>query len=437
MARPGLIIAFIFATLPAAVAQEGLQPPRSAVFENHYLKINLSPGWTVSRIEPSSSFTTVTAARIAKGGYVLEIDPIFGHASGVVGGRFGEVIGDKPSVKAVMEGVEQPAGGFECGTSDTMRLGPVSMTTFFTDIAKKTTTDGNACKFPADGRSAWFASYDSGTAPGMEHEYAITLTYDATDVDKLPKRDSPELRRVFSEVAEMLKTLVLKPPLSVSRIEPASGPPGSTVTVYGSGFRLPGCDASVIFADFPNNPMHRPSVSADGTSLTFQVPVSVNKISCQKGHVDIGEHCVPVPADHDTANDCPPDDTHTNFCGAPIAPGTYQIFVQTFSSEVKSEPFRFTVTRQSTPVSISLVYPNSIVSPGDVVTVRGSGFTPTANTVTIGSAAVTDVPSADGLTLTFHAPAPAGDSFIRGLRYYRLFVSNSRGPSNGITFTYR
>jgi hypothetical protein len=369
--------------------------------------------------------------------YVLEIDPIFGHASGVVGGRFDEVVGDKPSVEAVMEGVERPRGGFECGNSDTVRLGSVTMTTFFTDVTKKTTTDGNACNFPADGRSAWFASYDSGTAPGMDHEYAITLTYDTNDIDKLPKRDSPELRRVFNEVAEMLNTLVLKPPLRVSRIEPASGPPGSTVTLYGSGFRLPGCDASVTFPEFPNNPMHRPSVSADGTSLTFQVPVSVNKISCQKGYVDMGEHCVRVPADHDTANDCPSDGTRTNICGVSIAPGAYQIFVQTFNSEVRSEPFWFTVTPEPTPVSISLVYPNSIVSPGDVVTVRGSGFTPTGNTVTIGSAAVTDVPSADGLTLTFRAPAPVGESFIGGLRYYRLFVSNSRGTSNPITFTYR
>ena len=363
MARFGMIVACIFVISSAVQGQRRVQTTNSPVFENHYLKINVSPDWTVSRIEPGSSFTSATAARITKGRYVLEIDPIFGHASGVVGGRFDEVIGDKPSVQAVMQRVDRPAGGFECATSDRSSLpGSVTMTSFFTDDSKKATSSSQDCEFPHDGRSAWFASYHSGSVPGMNHEYAVTLTYNTHDVNQLPKRHSPELRRVFSEVAAMLNTLVLKPPLTVSRIQPESGPPGTTVTVYGSGFTLLGSDAEIMFKEFPNNPMRRPSVSPDGTSLAFQVPVSVNKISCENGRVDIGENCIPIPPDHDTANDCPPTGTRANFCGAPIAPGTYQLFVLTFGSEVMSDPFSFTVTPQPTAISVSLVYPNYLVS---------------------------------------------------------------------------
>jgi hypothetical protein len=99
-------------------------------------------------------------------------------------------------------------------------------------------------------------------------------------------------------------------------------------------------------------------------------------------------------------------------------------------------PFTIAEPKRS-PVSISLIYPNYDVSAGDTITVRGSGFTSTGNTVKIGSAVLQDIPSADSKTITFEAPAPSGDSFIRSIRTYKASVSNSNGESNSITFDYR
>jgi hypothetical protein len=185
--------------------------------------------------------------------------------------------------------------------------------------------------------------------------------------------------------------------------------------------------------------MPAPVIAADGKSLTFQVPSSINTISCQSGYIDVGEFCVPTPANHINVNDCPQkSDGPTNFCGIPIPPATYQISVTAEGSGVSSNPVPFTVAApKPSPVSISLIYPNYLVSTGYTITVRGSGFTSTGNAVKIGSAVVNDISSPDGKTITFQAPAPSGDSFIRGIRIYKASVSNANGESNSIDFDYR
>ena len=88
-----------------------LSPPIQSIatpeFENQYLKIRISPGWTVAASEDQ-------VLNLVRGKYLLSIDPIFTHASGIIGGRFAEYASEKQSIKAVMANVDQPAGGFEC-----------------------------------------------------------------------------------------------------------------------------------------------------------------------------------------------------------------------------------------------------------------------------------------------------------------------------------
>ena len=116
---------------------------------------------------------------------------------------------------------------------------------------------------------------------------------------------------------------------------------------------------------------------------------------------------------------------------------TYQISV-TLGGGITSNPVPLTVTTPTpNPVSISLLYPNYLVSQGDRITVRGSGFTLTDNTVQIGSAKVANLSSPDGKTLTFRAPAADGSTFIGGIRIYKAWVFNDTGRSNSISFDYR
>ncbi len=185
--------------------------------------------------------------------------------------------------------------------------------------------------------------------------------------------------------------------------------------------------------------MSPPTIARDGTSLTFEIPPSLDIISCQAGYIEIGEDCVPIPPNHIDVNDCPARTYgRTNFCGIRTPAGTYQISVTLEGEGVSSNAVPLTVTSTPPrPVSIQLMYPTQIVSAGDTVTVRGSGFTSTANTVRIGSALVEGVPSTDGNTITFQAPALSEDNFRRGIRLFKASILNANGESNSIFFGYR
>jgi hypothetical protein len=406
----------------AGVNELAASSGKGETFSNQFLTISILPAW-------KASFENQTLV-IVHGKYTLTINPMFTHASGVIGGRFLEIVAGMPSVDAVMHNVDFTAGGFDCWQTDKMVVtGTMSLVNLYTDKSKT----GHGCVFPLDSQPAWCGSYLSGHS--SESDYTITLAYEATDVNKLPKRNSQKLRVIFRDVVAMLKTLSLKPPVLISRVDPKAAPPGTTITVYGSGFRIGDYRTNLMFREFPNNSMPSPNVAPDGNSLTFVIPSSINTVSCQPGRIDVNGYCIPTPADHVDINDCPHS---TDFCGVPIPPGTYHIMVNLDATGISSNTVDFTVTPPPpTRVSILLLYPNYLVSPGDMVTVRGSGFTLTDNTVVIGSVVVRNLPSVDGKTIKFRAPQPAGEGFIPGNRIYRAFVSNSIGKSNSISFDYR
>ncbi len=426
------MIALILCGLSALSAAQSHQSPiarsqSAGKFESPYLTMTVVPGWAVT--PPVDQRVEVT-----HGKYVLTINPIFTHASGAPCGRFPE-LGGMPSIEAVMANVDQPAGGFECSQSSsqpTIINKNMSLSNLYTDRSKSE----NGCTFPASGHPVWFGSVFCGE--GSESEYAITLGYDTHNVNELPVKDSAELKSVFIDVVEMLKTLTLKPPILISRISPDSAPVGTTVTVYGNGFNVPGFTTALVFNDFPNNPMPPPAIAADGKSLRFKIPNSIGTVSCQSGRVLINGFCLPIPPGHVNINDCPQrSDGFSNFCGIPLTPGAYKISVWAEGSGVSSNAVSLTVLPTPTAVVITLLYPNSFVKPGDTITVHGVGFTPTGNTVKIGSSVVDSMQSPSRKTITFQAPAPTGDSFVYGNRVYQASVSNSNGESNSISVDYR
>ena len=424
--RPAILFALLL-TSAAGLAQA----PSGQKIDNQFLTITVSAGWTVAEFIDQKLMLQLT-----RGNYVLQINPVFTHASGVEGGRFNEIVAGMPSVDAVMGEVDQPAGGFECSQSSaepTVINDQIKLYNLYTDSSKTE----SPCKYPADGRVAWFGSFSAGDGP--ESEYTITLAYATSDVNALPKKGSNELESVFAEVAGMLKTLRLKPPITLSRIEPASAPPGTMVTIYGTGLNIPAFRATVRFSEIPNQFMPDPVLVRDGTSLMFQVPASMQMISCPEGRIEVNEGCVPTPANHVDVNDCPRiAGVRTNFCGVPMQSGTYHVSVVAGNSVLSTEAVPFAVTSpKPPPVFISLLYPNYLVSVGSIITVRGRGFAPTGNTVRIGSAVVSGVDSPDGVTLSFPAPAPAGQTLFRPLHIYEATVSNSNGTSNPILFWYR
>jgi hypothetical protein len=130
------------------------------------------------------------------------------------------------------------------------------------------------------------------------------------------------------------------------------------------------------------------------------------------------------------------NDEAANFCGLPVPPGIYQISVGAGGLCGGSMSFTITLPKPG-PVTLSPMYPTSFVSPGDTITVRGSGFTPSGNSVRIGSAVANDLHSPDGKTITFRAPDPEGSAYVPSLRTDKAWVLHADGESKAIWFQYR
>jgi hypothetical protein len=364
--------------------QPQTKPPMHKI-DSEYLRIAILPGWTAHEDSDRKTLNLV------RGNYYLSIDPIFEHVSGIIGGRFSEVFSGMESVDAVMRNVEGPAGGFECANitqNEIVVTKEFSLQSFYTSGPSKV---DHGCIFPSGRQSVWFGSSYVGISD--ENEYKITLTYLSADVNKLPRRSSAQLKHVFAETAQMLKTLVLKPPVVISRIDPPLAPPGATVTIYGHGFHILDASVVVLLRGKLNKTMSPPIIDDDGTSLTFAVPSSIQTISCPAGSTEIDEGCVPTPQNHVEISECPHQPSGAlNFCGKPISSGTYTVSLSLAGHCVLSNAVPLTVAAFRTrPVSISLLYPSALVSRGDMITVRGAGFTPTNNTAAVGPLEITEI----------------------------------------------
>lgn len=271
--------------IPAALCAAQSPNPPAKTFESQYMTISVLPGWTIDR-------SSEPELKLARGKFILTIDPMKQQTGGAPCGRFAEITSEMRSVGAVMAGVDQPAGGWECSPSP--RPGALSVNKA---IALKNLYSGgpntkDECRFPRDGHPVWFGSYLC--AMGSYGEYTITLAYDTEDVNQLPENGSRTLQQVFRDSIAMLRTLHLKPPVIITRIAPSAARPGEQITIYGSGFRIRNEGALLFFGDFPGNPIEIPAseIAEDGSSFSFQVPAYVNSSHCR----DASICAVPVPA---------------------------------------------------------------------------------------------------------------------------------------------
>ncbi len=88
--------------LAAGILTAQSSPAPGRPFDNPYLTISVQPGWTVTAA-PDQRLNLV------KGKYRLTINPVFTHASGIVGGRFSEIVEGMRSLVAVTGNVDGPA----------------------------------------------------------------------------------------------------------------------------------------------------------------------------------------------------------------------------------------------------------------------------------------------------------------------------------------
>lgn len=90
---------------------------------------------------------------------------------------------------------------------------------------------------------------------------------------------------------------------------------------------------------------------------------------------------------------------------------------------------------QSSSVSLSYFEPPSGL-PGSVLTLYGTGFTPTNNTVHFGDASINSLNSSDGTSMTLDVPSTLPNSSTPlPPGQYAVSVSNANGDSNAYAFT--
>src|SRR3989338_6794435 len=170
-------------TTPTAVAQ-------SKVYSNTYMSVTIPGGW-------SYSATQSGAVNITKDNYILYINPRAQQASGIQGGRYGEIAGGAPSSDAVNN---LDAGNAPCTPPEThTTTGGYSRYDYY---VSNTTKGENACTSPSDGSNIWYFSYlskDGGyfnhttAQQGTAEGYVITMAYNSKNVNALPKKGNATL----------------------------------------------------------------------------------------------------------------------------------------------------------------------------------------------------------------------------------------------------
>jgi hypothetical protein len=194
--------------------------------------------------------------------------------------------------------------------------------------------------------------------------------------------------------------------VTLSSLSPTSASVGSTVTIYGSGF------------DYTNNVVRVGNATAgttasyNGTTLTFTVPYTTT-----------GYNQVSVTNSRGTSNALSLSITEPIVCGG--------------YGYVGCCGYGYQSQCQQGQLSLSYLSPNS-GAVGSTVTIFGSGFSQSNNSVRFGNGIIAGIGSIDGRSLSFTVPSTLSGygSQLVTLGSYNVSVTNATGAqSNVLPFT--
>lgn len=180
--------------------------PLTSTFKNQYLQLEIPSGWTATAVT-----NRPWAVNIIKDKYILYINTNASQASGVTGGRFAEIGQGAPSVDAVLKSwPSDPCS--PALTSD------VSGSRFYSRRADLYVSAGasSTCSAPSSG-TAWYFSYLTDPSNRYFNYYqanqnpalVVTMSYQASTVNQLPKKDDPALVSMLSQMTTIAGSLVI------------------------------------------------------------------------------------------------------------------------------------------------------------------------------------------------------------------------------------
>jgi hypothetical protein len=190
------------------------------IYENQYMKVNVPPGWTAKQasqtIYENGNQPTIkpnpAAVNITKGNYILYINTQAGQASGIEGGRFGEIAGGAPSADAVVTQEPSP----KCGTQQTS---PAFLDYQRVDLYVSAKDKQDYCNVPSNGATVWYFSYLTTSKGGYFNYYkageapalVVTMAYNSKILNKLPAKGSADLKSALDDMTTIVKSLEIKP----------------------------------------------------------------------------------------------------------------------------------------------------------------------------------------------------------------------------------
>jgi hypothetical protein len=191
---------------------------QTQVYENQYMKFNIPAGWTAKQATHTTyvgsvarKFSNPAAVNVTKGNYILHINARASQASGVMGGRFGEIAGGVPSVDAVVKDI---ANGDTCGNGESHAVFAkyVRWDFYSSDLGNK-----ELCNLSESG-SVWYFSFITTNNGGYFNYYdnnccgglVVTMAYNSRDISDLPVKGSATLNRMLNEMTNIVKTLKVK-----------------------------------------------------------------------------------------------------------------------------------------------------------------------------------------------------------------------------------
>ena len=261
---------------------------------------------------------------------------------------------------------------------------------------------------------------NAGTPPGLEVRQEKAPAQPGQPPSSGPEVSLPPIASSarLAKTGELASAVARKKPPKISAMAPASVSIDAPLTISGSGFTLMGnqilVKGNVVLTDI---------ISQDGTTLSLALPPNT---PCNIG-----------PA-------CPIKVVNAN--GISNAKPIRLVLAAELPSEPTPTPTPTPAPQQTPPPSstptptpipadptITSLTP-SLGSVGSIVTIYGSGFTRTNNSVNFGGTqgAVTGLASIDGTTLMFTVP---NVSTCAPVNACAVSVSNTNGTSNALSFT--
>lgn len=206
---------------------------RGREYKDEKIRVQVPASWQVSILRWAN--TSRMGAELRKGKYILRLCTGCGQASGMVGGRFAEIA----LLVQPWAPTEEPTGpcGTEQRTKVTANIERVDL--WFRRDPDHEVSDANRfCLQPETTDTVWYGSYfaeeclrvgkhaDAECGGYFLHrawltrktsdidEMAFALTYDTSDLDRLPRRNDLELKKILDEAAAIVHSVRIYPPKS-------------------------------------------------------------------------------------------------------------------------------------------------------------------------------------------------------------------------------